>query len=138
MKSTLYMIDQKIEMAQIRTIYYDESASSFFLQQLVGSSNTYIYRPQLLNCLNFLVFLPTYLLTYQIPTLFSRRDVSLELSHANTLDQNRASSLSSEEGGNNLNQPPPPTSSLESSSSTTTGQQVRNQCSYPSSPRAER
>ena len=28
------------------------------------SSNTYIYRPQLLNCLNFLVFLPTYLLKY--------------------------------------------------------------------------
>ena len=91
---------------------------------------------------------------------FSRREVSLELSHGCSVgsmatDQNRASSLSSEEGaaaaaaaaaasgvtggptaggltsGNSLE-------SNSSSVSATTGAHLRNQSSYPSSPRAER
>jgi len=97
--------------------------------------------------------------TGSLPSGF-RREVSLELSHGCSVgsmatDQNRASSLSSEEGaaaaaaaaaaggvtggptaggltsGNSLE-------SNSSSVSATTGAHLRNQSSYPSSPRAER
>ena len=81
---------------------------------------------------------------------FYRREVSLELSHGCSVgsmatDQNRASSLSSEEGAGAGGKGPNTTgltsgNSLESNSSSVSANNagLRNQSSYPSSPRAER
>ena len=99
---------------------------------------------------------------YAWGVFYFRRDISLELSHGCSVgsvatDQNRASSLSSEEGvaaaaaaaaasggagqANNNTHALTTGNSLESNSSSvsaTTAAALRNQASYPSSPRADR
>lgn len=89
---------------------------------------------------------PIFSAKIQIHLFFQfRREVSLELSHgcsvgslamANSIEQNRASSLSSEEGVATSGTGPhlANSNSLES----TGGPQRSSQSSYPSSPRAER